>query len=105
LALSQSAAYAGIGLFTAVFKHQIVAFLSALFIGSFFISFSIIIRQYESLPGRSQQSQYDVISMLSEACGSEDLVISSISFFGLFLYRGSLAEKCLQLMFNEKNLI
>jgi len=94
-----SAAYAGIGLFTSsITNNQIVAFLSALFIGLFFhIIFQIISGSMKGLPGQIFSSLSMTVHFDSLSRGVLDLkdivYFISISFLGLFLTEVSLARR------------
>jgi ABC-2 type transport system permease protein len=94
-----SAAYSSIGLFTSsITNNQIVAFLSALFIGLFFhIIFGLIARDITGFPGRIINSlSLDVHfeSLSRGVVDSKDLVyFGSIIFLGLFLTEVSLSKR------------
>lgn len=97
--LLMSAAYSSIGLFTSsITNNQIVAFLSALFIGLFFhIIFEIIASGMSGLAGQiinSLSVTYHFESLSRGVVDSKDLVyFGSIIFMGLFLTEVSLAKR------------
>lgn len=97
--LLMSAAYSSIGLFTSsITNNQIVAFLSALFIGLFFhIIFEIIASGMSGLAGQITNSlsvTYHFESLSRGVVDSKDLVyFGSIIFMGLFLTEVSLAKR------------
>ncbi|HOU96915.1 MAG TPA: ABC transporter permease subunit [Bacteroidales bacterium] len=94
-----SAAYAGIGLFTSsITNNQIVAFLSALFIGLFFhIIFQIISAGMKGLAGQILNTLSMTVHFDSLSRGVVDLkdivYFASIAFLGLFLTEVSLAKR------------
>lgn len=94
-----SAAYAGIGLFTSsVTNNQIVAFLSALFIGLFFhILFQVISGGMKGLPGQVLNTLSMTVHFDSLSRGVLDLkdivYFASVVFLGLFLTEVSLAKR------------
>ncbi|HOK26899.1 MAG TPA: ABC transporter permease subunit [Bacteroidales bacterium] len=94
-----SAAYTSIGLFTSsITNNQIVAFLSALFIGLFFhILFQIISGGMKGLPGQVFNTLSMTVHFDSLSRGVLDLkdivYFCSIIFFGLFLTEVSLAKR------------
>ena len=94
-----SAAYSSIGLFTSsITNNQIVAFLSALFIGLFFhIIFEIIAASMSGLPGliiNSLSVTYHFESLARGVVDSKDIVyFGSIIFLGLFFTEVSLAKR------------
>lgn len=94
-----SAAYASIGLFaSSMTNNQIVAFLSALFIGLFFhIFFEIIAGGMKGLSGQVINSLSMSVHFESLARGvidSKDLIyFGSIIFMGLFLTEVSLSKR------------
>jgi ABC-2 type transport system permease protein len=94
-----SAAYTGIGLFTSsITNNQIVAFLSALFIGLFFhIIFEIIAGGMKGFAGQIINSLSATVHFESLARGvidSKDLIyFGSIIFMGLFLSEVSLSRR------------
>ncbi|MBP8960262.1 MAG: ABC transporter permease subunit [Bacteroidales bacterium] len=94
-----SAAYAGIGLFTSsITNNQIVAFLSALFIGLFFhIIFQIISASMKGLAGQILNTLSMTVHFDSLSRGVVDLkdivYFASIAFLGLFLTEVSLAKR------------
>jgi ABC-2 type transport system permease protein len=94
-----SAAYASIGLFTSsLTNNQIVAFLSALFIGLFFhILFQIIASGMKGLIGQIINSLSMTVHFESLSRGvldSKDLIyFGSIVFLGLFLTEVSLSKR------------
>ena len=94
-----SAAYTSIGLFSSsITKNQIVAFLSALFIGLFFhIIFQIIAGGMTGIVGQIINSLSVTVHFESLSRGvvdSKDLVyFGSIIFLGLFLTEISLARR------------
>jgi ABC-2 type transport system permease protein len=97
--LLMSAAYTSIGLFTSsITSNQIVAFLSALFIGLFFhIIFQIIAGGMTGIIGQIINSLSVTVHFESLSRGvvdSKDLVyFGSIIFLGLFLTEVSLAKR------------
>ena len=97
--LLMSAAYTSIGLFTSsITSNQIVAFLSALFIGLFFhIIFQIIAGGMTGILGQIINSLSVTVHFESLSRGvvdSKDLVyFGSIIFVGLFLTEVSLAKR------------
>jgi ABC-2 type transport system permease protein len=97
--LLRSAAYTSIGLFTSsITSNQIVAFLSALFIGLFFhIIFQIIAGGMTGIIGQIINSLSVTVHFESLSRGvvdSRDLVyFGSIIFLGLFLTEVSLAKR------------
>ena len=97
--LLMSAAYSSIGLLTSsITNNQIVAFLSALFIGLFFhIIFEIIASGMSGLAGQiinSLSVTYHFESLSRGVVDSKDLVyFGSIIFMGLFLTEVSLAKR------------
>jgi ABC-2 type transport system permease protein len=94
-----SAAYTSIGIFaSSITKNQIVAFLSALFIGLFFhIIFEIIASGMTGFLGQVINSLSVTVHFESLARGvvdSKDLIyFGSIIFLGLFLSEVSLAKR------------
>jgi len=94
-----SAAYTSIGLFaSSITSNQIVAFLSALFIGLFFhIIFEIIAGGMKGIPGQvinslSVSNHFESLSR--GVVDSKDLVyFGSIIFMGLFLTEVSLSKR------------
>jgi ABC-2 type transport system permease protein len=97
--LLMSAAYTSIGLFTSsITNNQIVAFLSALFIGLFFhIIFQIIAGGMTGIIGQVINSLSVTVHFESLSRGvvdSRDLIyFGSIIFLGLFLTEVSLAKR------------
>ena len=97
--LLMSAAYSSIGLFTSsITNNQIVAFLSALFIGLFFhIIFEVIASSMSGMPGQITNSlsvTFHFESLSRGVVDSKDLVyFGSIIFLGLFLTEVSLAKR------------
>ncbi len=97
--LLMSAAYTSIGIFTSsITSNQIVAFLSALFIGLFFhIIFQIIAGGMTGIIGQIINSLSVTVHFESLSRGvvdSKDLVyFGSIIFLGLFLTEVSLAKR------------
>jgi ABC-2 type transport system permease protein len=97
--LLMSAAYTSIGLFTSsITNNQIVAFLSALFIGLFFhIIFQIIAGGMTGIIGQIINSLSVTVHFESLSRGvvdSRDLIyFGSIVFLGLFLTEVSLAKR------------
>jgi gliding motility-associated transport system permease protein len=97
--LLMSAAYTSIGLFTSsITSNQIVAFLSALFIGLFFhIIFQIIAGGMTGIVGQIINSLSVTVHFESLSRGvvdSKDLIyFGSIIFLGLFLTEVSLAKR------------
>jgi len=94
-----SAAYTSIGLFTSsITSNQIVAFLSALFIGLFFhIIFGVIADGMKGFLGEIVNSLSTTVHFESLSRGvvdSKDIIyFGSIIFLGLFLTEVSLAKR------------
>lgn len=94
-----SAAYTSIGLFaSSITNNQIVAFLSALFIGLFFhFIFEVIAGDMKGLPGQIISSLSVNVHFESLSRGvvdSKDLIyFGSIIFLGLFLTEVSLSKR------------
>jgi ABC-2 type transport system permease protein len=97
--LLMSAAYCSIGLFaSSITNNQIVAFLSALFIGLFFhIIFEVIASGMSGMLGQITNSlsvTFHFESLSRGVVDSKDLVFfGSIIFLGLFLTEVSLAKR------------